>query len=359
VFKNNRDQSPGNHYLSIRLAGRFAPGTKVKLTHGANTQYVEHHVHRGFQSTQEDRIHVGLGPDSVVDRLEVVWPDGRYQQLTGVRANQVLVLAYGNARSTPAGVERPADLAVPPPLFTDITAASGFSESHQENRYEDFNLEPLLPHRFSRNGPRLAAGDVDGNGLDDFWMSGSASVAGKLFLQQKNGPFIRRDLPDPGYEDAGGALFDADNDGDLDLYVVSGGNEYNPLTAPYQDRLYLNDGRGHFTRRTQSVPTEYASGSVVAAADFDRDGDTDLFVGGRVVPGRYPLVPESFLFTNDGKGHFTMPPGRFVPAWPEWAWLRMPIGLIWMGTNSRNWWWWVNSCRSPLLKTTGGRACNR
>jgi len=305
VFRNNRERLPGNHYLSIRLQGRFAPGTKLKLTHGTNTQYIEHHVHRGFQSTQEDRVHVGLGPDSVVNRLEVVWPDGRYQQLAGVSANQTLVLAYGDARATPAGVERRPDPAATGSLFTEVTAAAGLAESHRENRYEDFNLEPLLPHRFSRNGPRLAAGDVDGDGLDDCWMSGSASVAGKLFLQGKNGTFTSRDMPDPGYEDAGGALFDADNDGDLDLYVVSGGNEYNPLTAPYQDRLYLNDGRGHFTRRAESVPTEYASGSVVAAADFDRDGDTDLFVGGRVVPGRYPLVPESFLFLNDGKGHFT------------------------------------------------------
>ena len=314
VFRNTRERLPGNHYLSIRLTGRFAPGTRVKLTHGTNTQSIEHHVHRGFQSTQEDRIHVGLGPDSVVDRLEVTWPDGRSQQLAGVRVNRELVLAYGDARATPAGVGRAAEPAAPPPLFTDITAASGLSESHRENRYEDFNAEPLLPHRFSRSGPRLAAGDVDGDGLDDFWMSGSASVAGKLFLQGQNGTFASRDMPDPGYEDAGGALFDADGDGDLDLYVVSGGNEYNPLTAPYQDRLYLNDGRGHFTRRTESVPTEYASGGAVAAADFDRDGDTDLFVGGRVVPGRYPLVPESFLFTNDGKGRFTDATRQVCPA---------------------------------------------
>jgi hypothetical protein len=334
VFRNNRDKVPGNHYLSIRLTGRFAPGTKVKLTHGTSTQYVEHSVHRGFQSTQEDRIHVGLGHDSVVDRLEVTWPDGRYQELARVRANQTLVLAYGDARAQPAGRQPPADPAATPPLFTDITAASGLSASHQENRYEDFNLEPLLPHRFSRNGPRLAAGDVNGDGLDDFWMSGSASVAGKLFLQGQHGQFTRRDMPDPGYEDAGGALFDADRDGDLDLYVVSGGNEYNPLTAPYQDRLYLNDGRGHFTRRAESVPVEYASGGVVAAADFDQDGDTDLFVGGRVVPGRYPQTPQSFLFTNDGAGRFTDATRQVGPA----------LGEMGMVTDAR----WVHLDADPF-----------
>jgi hypothetical protein len=162
------------------------------------------------------------------------------------------------------------------PLFTDITASVSLNISHQENTYEDFSLEPLALHRFSRNGPQLASRDMNGNGLEDFWMSGAASVACKLFFQQKDGKFFRKDMPDPGFKDVQGLLFDVDNDEDLDLYLVSGGNEYNPLKAIYQDRLYLNDGCGNFTRSKESMPVEYASGSYVLPADFDGDGETKI-----------------------------------------------------------------------------------
>jgi hypothetical protein len=305
VFKNNSEQFHKNNYLALRLKGHFSQGTKVKVLHGQQQQYLEHNVYRGFQSTQEDKLHIGLGKDTLINVLEIVWPDGRYQQITGIAANQTLVVEHRNAGARPADFSIVTDTMSASPLFTDITASSGLNVSHQENKYEDFNLEPLVPHRFSRNGPQLASGDMDGDGLEDFWMSGAASIAGKLFFQQKDGKFISKDMPDPGFEDAQGLLFDADNDEDLDLYVVSGGNEYNPLTAPYQDRLYLNDGRGNFTRSKESMPVEYASGSCVQPADFDGDGDMDLFVGGRVVPGRYPLIPESFLLLNDGRGNFS------------------------------------------------------
>jgi hypothetical protein len=330
VFKNNSDRFHKNNYLALRLKGHFSQGTKIKVVHGQKRQYLEHNVYRGFQSTQEDKLHIGLGQDTLVNVLEIVWPDGRYQQITGIAANQTLVLEHGNAGAKPADFSIVTDTMSASPHFTDITAFSGLNVSHQENTYEDFNLEPLVPHRFSRNGPQLASGDMDGDGLEDFWMSGAASIAGKLFFQQKDGKFISKDMPDPGFEDAQGSLFDADNDQDLDLYVVSGGNEYNPLTATYQDRLYLNDGSGNFTRSKESIPVEYASGSCVLPADFDGDGDTDLFVGGRVIPGRYPLMPESFLLLNDGKGIFSN-----VTQWvcPSLSMIGMVTDALWVDVD--------------------------
>jgi hypothetical protein len=330
IFKNTSEKFYKNNYLTILLKGHFSQGTKVKVVHGRNQQYLEHNLYRGFQSTQEDKLHIGLGEDTLLTMLEIVWPDGRYQRMSGIAANQTLIVEYGNAGIKPANFSIAADTMSASPLFTDITASLGLNVSHQENKYEDFNLEPLLPHRFSRNGPQLASGDINGDGLEDFWMSGSASIAGKLFFQQRGGSFVSKDMPDPGFEDAQGLLFDADNDQDLDLYAVSGGNEYNPLTAPYQDRLYLNDGRGNLTHNKENIPIEYASGSCVQPADFDGDGDTDLFVGGRVVPGRYPHIPESFLLLNDGKGKFSNATQGVCPALSR---IGMVTDAIWVDVD--------------------------
>ena len=305
VFRNNGNALLENHYLNLKLTGHFSQGAKIAISHNGKRQFIEHSLYRGFQSTQEDLVHFGLGKDTLVGVLEIQWPDGSYQKLTNIRANQRLVVEYKNALEKTGGLGFFKDTISKAPVFTDITAKSGIDFTHQEDAFEDFNLEPLLPHRFSRNGPYLASGDVDGNGLEDFWMGGAARIAGKLFLQQKGGRFTAKDMPDPGFEDAEGLLFDADGDRDLDLHVVSGGNEYNPLTATYQDRLYFNDGKGNFELNPAALPVEYASGSCVKACDFDRDGDLDLFVGGRVVPTQYPLPAQSFILQNNGKGQFT------------------------------------------------------
>ncbi|HEX8528805.1 MAG TPA: FG-GAP-like repeat-containing protein, partial [Cytophagales bacterium] len=304
VFRNHSDRLPGRHFLQVKLTGYFPGGTKIRISHGGQAQLVEHNRYRGFQSTQEDLVHFGLGPDTLVQAVEVRWPDGKYQQFTNVRADQRLTADHQRATERTGGAAAPAAADAPPPLLRDVTAEAGLAFTHQENPFEDFNLEPLLPHRFSRNGPQLAAGDADGDGREDVWVGGPAGIAGKLLLRRP-GKFIARELPDPGYEDAGGLLFDADGDKDLDLYVVSGGNEYNPGSAPYQDRLYVNDGKGRFALNPAALPAEYASGSCVKAADFDRDGDLDLFVGGRVVPMQYPLAPQSFVLQNNGAGRFS------------------------------------------------------
>jgi hypothetical protein len=308
VFRNNADSIIKNNFLRIRLNGSNTAGTKVTLYSGDKKQYSENNVFRGFQSTQENIIHFGVGKDSVIDQVEVVWPDGKKQVLANINSNQVLQVDHKNAVAAGKG-----SIKNQKSLLKDITSQTGIDFIHTENKFEDFDHEPLLPHRYSRNGPYLASGDIDGNGLEDFWMGGPAKINGKIFLQQPDGKFINKDMPDPGYEDAGGLLFDADGDKDLDLYVVSGGNEYNPLSAPYQDRLYINDGKGNFKRDPAALPVEHTSGSCVIGNDFDKDGDTDLFVGGRVIPTRYPFPPESFILLNNGKGRFQNATAQLAP----------------------------------------------
>ena len=303
VYKNNSEKISANNFLRISLKGQFATGAKIIIDCNGKKQLLEHYACRGFQSSQDPVEHFGLAKDSIVDTLTVKWLDGKQQQLTNVKANQWLVLDYKNA-ATPTIVlnntSGNSDL-----IFTDISSVAGFDFMDIENSFEDFNYEPLLPHRFSRNGPYMSVGDVNADGLDDCWIGGSDNHHGKIFYQQKKGGFLSKNLPDTTHEDMGGLLFDADGDKDLDLYVVSGGNEYNANTKNYQDRLYKNDGKGNFIKDTMALPKEYSSGSIVTACDFDKDGDLDLFVGGRVVPGSYSYTPESILLVNNGKGKFT------------------------------------------------------
>jgi hypothetical protein len=302
VYRNNSNLLNANHYLSIRLKGSFSTGAKISITCNGKKQFLEHNVCRGFQSSQDPTEHFGLGKDSIVDTLTVEWLDGKQQLLFKVKADQLISLEYKDATFPSADTvySRPSS-----PIFTDITGRAGLSFLHMENPFEDFNYEPLLPHRFSTNGPYITVGDVNADDLDDFWVGGPDNQNGKLFLQQKNGTFLPKVLEDSSYEDMGGLFFDADGDKDLDLYVVSGGNEYTPNSKHYQDRLYINDGKGNFSREEAGLPVETSSGSIVTACDFDKDGDQDLFVGGRVVPGSYPYASGSYLLQNNGKGKFT------------------------------------------------------
>ncbi|MEP7277172.1 MAG: VCBS repeat-containing protein [Bacteroidota bacterium] len=301
VFRNSSTEVSSNHFIRIKLTGQYAFGAKIFVKSNGLQQFIEHNPCHGFQSSQDPIEHFGLGKDSIIDKVKVVWLDGKEQTMQQVKCNQLLNFNYSNAK---APTVEAVIASKPQSIFTDITELSGIDFTQHQSEFEDFNFEPLLPHRFSRNGPYVCVGDVDKNGLDDIWIGGAAKIAGKLMLQQNGGKFLIKDMPDPGYEDMGGAFFDADNDGDLDLYVVSGGNVYNPATPTYEDRLYLNDGKGDFVRSKDALPKLYSSGSVVVVNDFDKDGDLDLFVGGRVVPTKYPTSPQSYLLRNNGKGQF-------------------------------------------------------
>jgi hypothetical protein len=294
LYQNQASQQLKNHFLDVRLTGYPVPEAKVALWTGGQGQVAESGTVRGFQSAVENSLHFGLGKAVVADSLTVVWPDGKKQTLTQVPADRTLVLDYRQA-TRPKNTKA----VTPVPIFAEVTGQNGIKYEHKENPFVDFKMEPLLPHQFSRNGPGIAVADVNGDGLDDFCIGGAAKAPGKVFIQTPSGKFTAKDLPDPDFEDMGLLLFDADGDRDVDLYVVSGGSEFNAGSAPYQDRLYLNDGKGNFTRNAAALPAIRSSGSCVTAADYDRDGDLDLFVGGRVLPGRYPIPAQSYLLRND------------------------------------------------------------
>lgn len=298
ILQNN---SRGGHYLQLQLRGpaqnRFGLGAEVRVYAGGTRQQYHQAVTRGYQSSVDYTIHFGLGKQARVDSLVVLWPDGRAQRWNSPPMDTLLELHHQQARLQQ---RRPQQVAAT--LLEDITAAVGLAYQHQEVPYTDFNQEPLLLHKLSQQGPRLATGDVNGDGLEDFFAGGSYRHYGRLFLQTPAGKFVSQPYTDESRlkeeEDVGVALLDVDGDKDLDLYLVSGSNEYYDGSPYYQDRLYLNNGRGAFSPATGLLPRIRRSGSCLAAADFDRDGDLDIFRGGRLSALQYALPGESLLLQN-------------------------------------------------------------
>ena len=312
LYHNVRGSDDAHHVLNVRLEGdganRRGIGATLVLTTGARKQYLYHSPYRGFMSTMDDRAHFGLGAASRVDTLEVVWPDGRSQVLTGIEADRLLVVRQANAtgkRSTPL-LPKPPGGARP---FEEMDATqSGLAYKHQPGPTIDYSVQALLPYMVSRHGPVLAARDVDGDGLEDLYIGGGFGVPAQLHLQQKDGRFAASSVEpwaeDKRFEDWGAAFFDANGDGRPDLYVASGGYELSPASPLLQDRLYLNRGAGQFQRDTLALPRMLTSTAVVRAGDFTGDGQPDLFVGGRLSPRKYPYPVRSYLLRNDH--------GRFV-----------------------------------------------
>ena len=307
TVEQTKDTS-ANHFLRINLSGKLGNleglGAKVATWAGGHLQYTEYTRQRGYQSTMATGIHLGLGSVKRIDSLKIVWPNGNGQLIRNVASNQTLTLDERKAVPQPSTfmqLQPPAT-----PLLTEITDLTGLNFQHQEDDFVDYKAQQtLLPHKHSQLGPGIAVGDVDGNGLDDIYIAGSANKGGTFFLQQtsqKAGTpkFIRKDRPAKRPEETGVLLFDADSDGDLDLYAVHGSTEFGKNEAIYQDSLYLNDGKGNFRASPKALPNTMSSGSCVIATDFDHDGDLDLFVGGRVVPQRYPEPARSYLLRNDG-----------------------------------------------------------
>jgi hypothetical protein len=305
TLRNGNDSL--HHYLELHLVGdtlnRNGLGTWIELYYDGNRQAYEMNQARGYLSSIQMNPHFGLGKIASVDSVIVKWPNGKMQLLTQVKADQVLSVDIKNATQTYTWDHEPVQS-----LFKDVTGATGIRYIHQDDDFVDFNIQKLLPHKFSEYGPALAAGDMDGNGLDDIVVGGSRSHSAKLMLQQRNGSFITKDLvPNANeeikpWEDMGIALFDADGDNDLDIYIAGGGYENAPGNRAYGDRLYVNNGAAVFTMDTVSIPENFTSKSCVRAADFDKDGDLDLFIGGRVVPGHYPMAASCFIYRNDTQG---------------------------------------------------------
>ncbi|MBL0740658.1 VCBS repeat-containing protein [Chryseolinea lacunae] len=301
VYQNNSELLAKNNYVRVRLMGTAgntqALGAKVQLFAGNLKLYREHFLSRGYESSVDDVITFGIGKKEKVDSVVITWPDGKHQTVKNPTINSLVSIKENGHE--PGAAPKPVA-----PFF--MPAVDKVAFLHQENQFNDFKVQTLLPHFLSRFGPCMTKADVNGDGLEDFFVGGAKGFAGQLFVQTKTGGF--KNLPskaleaDATSEDVDALFFDCDKDGDQDLYVVSGGFEFVPGDAALQDRLYINDGRGNFVKN-KSLPPVLVSKSCVKPIDFDKDGDLDLFVGGRLISGSYPTAPASFLFENDGKGN--------------------------------------------------------
>jgi hypothetical protein len=306
INSSTKENDNGHNFLRVNLSdkGQNVIGTKIKIYYdGGEMQYAELSLSRGFLSSVEDVIHFGLGKAKAIDSLLVQWPDGESTKLKNVTANQVITVAKTNG----AAIKQSQSILHPDALFA-VNDETMISYKHQEEDQIDYNLQRTIPHKFSQAGPGIGVGDINKDGLDDFIVGGSKDNNTVFFLQRPDGTFDQKqnylNTKDKPEEDEGLLLFDADNDDDLDLYIVSGSIEPGTSYDIYQDRLYLNNGKGKFELDKNALPATKSSGSCVRAADFDSDGDLDLFVGGRVVPGSYPMPAESYLLIND-HGKFT------------------------------------------------------
>ncbi len=318
VYRNRSSEQTENRYLQVKLKGespnRQALGTELIVSANGEKQYIYHTIHRGYQSTIDGRIQIGLGEADAVDSLEVFWPDGRYQLMENVEANQMVTIRQNEAVETKQSEPfQPAEKKI----FTADENRLGFDYNHSEKRFVDFVVQPLLPHQLSKIGPKLAVGDVTGNGLDDLYIGGAAGFPGELYIQQADGSFKKSKRRqswdnDREYEDTYALFFDANNNGHLDLYVASGGNHLSPASSMLQDRLYINMGDGRFVKEQEALPRMFTSTSVVKPGDFTGDGKTDLFVGGGFVPGNYPEPAASYLLQNQN-GSFVNVTGQFAP----------------------------------------------
>lgn len=299
----NKSEQTGNRFLRLQLAGTpevHALNAKVYLKdeNGVLLQFREVLTSRGYLSCSEEMVHFGTGELDHIPLLEVKWANGRISKLENVKTNRVYTIKYGEEGELDEVSPNPTL-----PLFREVTTEKIIPPfRHVENDFNDYEKQVLLPHRQSTNGPALAVADVNGDGMEDFYVGGAHQQAGALYLQNKGGAFEKSRIAifgkDAGFEDVDALFFDADGDGDQDLYVVSGGSEFGPYGEKYQDRLYLNN-QGVFVLAKNALPAIEASGGSVAASDFDLDGDLDLFVGGRVLPDQYPYPPQSYLLKNE------------------------------------------------------------
>ncbi|HEU4634224.1 MAG TPA: VCBS repeat-containing protein, partial [Flavisolibacter sp.] len=335
VYRNNARERNGNSYISIALRGRggnrFAVGSKIKVYKGGEVFYREVVPSRGFQSSVDYRQVIGLGKSTEVDSMIVVWPDRTYSRYERPALNQLHVLEQPGSAPLYYG-EGVTDAALKEVLLEEVPSSF---DKHQEDDYIDFYYERNLPELLSREGPHLAKGDVNGDGLEDVYVGGAKGQAGQLYVQSTSGSFVKKEQPVftqyADFEDVAVLFFDADRDGDLDLFVGAGGNNVPPNSRELQHRLYKNDGRGNFTIDTKAFPSNDMNIAVAAANDYDGDGDLDLFVGSRSVPREYGSSPRSYLYQNDGRGYFKDVTTALLPSLAKGG---MITGAVWADVNS-------------------------
>jgi hypothetical protein len=316
IYRNNSEKLNKNNWLRVQLEGtklnQRGIGSKIKLYCQGQQFYQEQSPVRGFQSSVDPVLNFGIGLHNIIDSIIVIWPNDQFQKITAVKPNQTLLVKIENASGKwkfDTVVNKANSL---------LTTSSLPAMQHRENQFNDFTVQTLLPNYLSRQGPCMEVADVNKDGLDDIFMGGAKGQPGQLFIQNKDNSFTLKPTPaflaDAASEDVAASFFDADNDGDLDLYVASGGYEFNENDPAFQDRLYINDGKGNFTKKEKALPPLLSSKGCVKAADINGDGFPDLFVGGRLTPGKYPVAPRSYILINDGKGNFTDATERICPA---------------------------------------------
>jgi hypothetical protein len=327
----NETKTKDNHYLEINLKGAGnntqGIGAKIYVYAKDKKQYIEQMPARGYESSVSPILHFGLGKDSLVDSLKIIWQSGKMQSLDNIKANNFITLDENNAKEI--NFINP----VPTSLFKEIKSPVNYENI--VSNINDFKRQPLMINPLSFSGPCMVKGDVNGDKLEDIFICGGYGQPGALFIQQKNGTFIKKEEPDFEKDkmssDVDGIFFDANGDGFEDLYVVSGGyDNYSANDSLLQDRLYINDGKANFRKSVNSLPVMHVSKSCVRVNDINSDGFPDLFVGGRAIPGNYPEPPQSYILINDGKGHFTNETAIIAP---ELQYAGMVTDAVWTDLN--------------------------